>query len=39
MRFNIVKNRKKDRRIMANSTRYHNPKNTTVTNSRGGIRM
>lgn len=38
MRFKVV-NKKKDRRIMARVTRMKDAKNTTLTNTRGGIRM
>ena len=38
MRFKIV-NKKKDKRIMARTTGSMHSKNTTLTNTRGGIRM
>lgn len=38
MRFKIV-NKRKDRRIMARTTRHMDAKNTILTNTRGGVRM
>ena len=38
MKFRVV-NKKKDKRIMARMTRTKDAKNTTLTNTRGGVRM